>query len=64
MAELIEEIDKLPLKEQELVLQQLSDDYVPIQIDDAVFMIPPEVDNLIENLFSQIHRKEIAITKN
>jgi len=32
MAELIKEIDKLPLKEQELILRQLSDSFCPIEI--------------------------------
>ena len=40
MAELIKEIDKLPLKEQELILRQLSDSVCPIEIDKVIYMIP------------------------
>ena len=63
MAELIEEIDKLPLKEQEMILKQLSDNFVPIQINDEVFMIPEEVDLLISGLNRQIEEMRDKVCK-
>ena len=63
MAELIEEIDKLPLKEQELILSQLSDSFCPIEIDKVIYMIPEEVDLLIGNLNSQIEELRNKVIK-
>ena len=63
MAELIKEIDNLPLKEQEMILKQLSDNFVPIQINDEVFMIPEEVDLLISGLNRQIEEMKDKVCK-
>ena len=63
MAELIKEIDKLPLKEQELILSQLSESFTPIEIDSVIYMIPEEVDLLIGNLNLQIEELRDRIKK-
>ena len=63
MAELIKEIDKLPLKEQELILSQLSESFTPIEIDSVIYMIPEEVDLLIGNLNNQIEELRDRIKK-
>ena len=63
MAELIEEIDKLPLKEQELILSQMSDSFCPIEIDEVIYMIPEEVDSLIGNLNHQIEELRNKVIK-
>jgi hypothetical protein len=63
MAELIKEIDKLPLKEQELILSQLSESYTPIEIDSVIYMIPEEVDLLIGSLNSQIEELRDRVKK-
>ena len=63
MAELIKEIDKLPLKEQELILSQLSESFTPIEIDSVIYMIPEEVDLLIGNLNLQIEELRNRIKK-
>ena len=63
MAELIEEIDKLPLKEQELILSQMSDNFCPIEIDEVIYMIPEEVDSLIGNLNHQIEELRNKVIK-
>tara|TARA_Y100000034_G_scaffold92122_1_gene111244 strand:- start:34 stop:228 length:195 start_codon:yes stop_codon:yes gene_type:complete len=63
MAELIKEIDKLPLKEQELILSQLSESFTPIEIDSVIYMIPEEVDLLIGNLNNQIQELRDRVKK-
>ena len=63
MAELIKEIDKLPLKEQELILSQLSESFTPIEIDSVIYMIPEEVDMLIGSLNSQIEELRDRVKK-
>ena len=54
MAEVIEELMTLPIEEQELVLKNLSNELNPIEINGEVFMIPLEVNELIDNLFLQL----------
>ena len=63
MAELIEEINKLSLTEQERILGQLSDNFTPIEIDSVIYMIPEEVDMLIGNLNFQIEELRNRIKK-
>jgi hypothetical protein len=54
MAEVIEELMTIPIEEQELVLKNLSNELNPIEINGEVFMIPLEVNELIDNLFLQL----------
>ena len=54
MAEVIKELCTLPLEEQEFVLKNLSHEYNPIEINGELFMIPQEVNDLIDNLFLQL----------
>ena len=54
MANLIQELVPLSQKEQETALESLSKKLHPIQIDDKVYMIPMEVNDLIDNLMEQI----------
>ena len=63
MAELIKEIDKLPLMEQELILSQLSNSFTPIEIDSVIYMIPEEVDLLISSLNCQIEELRDRVKK-
>ena len=63
MAELIKEIDKLPLMEQELILSQLSESFTPIEIDSVIYMIPEEVDLLISSLNNQIEELRDRVKK-
>ena len=64
MAELIKEIDKLPLREQELILSQLSNSFCPVEIDDVIYMIPEEVSELIDSLTIQLNEMRDAVRKN
>ena len=54
MADLIEELSELPIKTQEAVLKNLSEQMIPLEIDGDVFMVHEEVSKLIDNLVMQI----------
>tara|TARA_R110001583_G_scaffold71770_2_gene201764 strand:+ start:268 stop:525 length:258 start_codon:yes stop_codon:yes gene_type:complete len=54
MADLIEELTDLPIKTQEAVLKNLSEEMIPLEIDGDVFMIHKDVSSLIDNLVLQI----------
>ena len=54
MADLIEELTDLPMKTQEAVLKNLSEEMIPLEIDGDVFMIHKDVSLLIDNLVLQI----------
>ena len=54
MAEVIKELSNLPMEEQEFVLNNMSHEYNPIEINGEVFMIPQEVNTLIDNLFIEL----------
>ena len=43
MADEIKELSMLPREQQEFVLENLSHDYSPIEIDGNMYMIPQEV---------------------
>ena len=64
MAELIKEIDKLPVREQEVILRQLSESFTPIEIDSIIYMIPEEVDKLISSLSSQLTELRDSVGEN
>ena len=54
MADIIKELYNLPKEEQEFILRNLSHAYNPIEINGEIFMIPHEVNNLIDNLFIEL----------
>tara|TARA_Y100001938_G_scaffold150026_1_gene239277 strand:+ start:604 stop:804 length:201 start_codon:yes stop_codon:yes gene_type:complete len=54
MAEVIKELTNLPIEEQEFILNNMSHEYNPIEINGEVFMIPQEVNALIDNLFIEL----------
>ena len=55
MAKEIKELSKLPLEHQNYILEALCKKYEPIEIDDKVYLIPPEVNDLIDNLVMQLN---------
>ena len=55
MAKEIKELSKLPLEHQNYILQALCKKYEQIEIDDKVYLIPPEVNDLIDNLVMQLN---------
>tara|TARA_R100000306_G_scaffold48752_1_gene46111 strand:- start:258 stop:458 length:201 start_codon:yes stop_codon:yes gene_type:complete len=54
MAEVIKELSNLPREEQEFILNNMSHEYNPIEINGEVYMIPQEVNTLIDNLFLEL----------
>ena len=72
MAKEIKELSRLPLEHQNYILEALCKKYEPIEIDDKVYLIPPEVNELIDSLIVQLNdsdsfnkkRKNIGKEKN
>ena len=58
MADVIKELFTLPREQQEFILENMSHEYTPIEINGEVFMIPKEVHALIDNLVKQISNPE------
>jgi hypothetical protein len=54
MAKELKELSKLPVEHQSLILESLCKKYQAIEIDDKVFLIPEEVNELIDNLVMQL----------
>ena len=56
MAEIYKGLSRLSLEEQEDILKTMSQSYFPIQINNEVFMIPREVNDLIDRLVSRLEK--------
>ena len=54
MAEELKELSNLPVEHQSQILEALCKKYKAIEIDDKVFLIPEEVNDLIDNLVMQL----------
>ena len=63
MGNVINELSMLSREEQEFILENMSHEYNPIEIDGQVFMIPKEVNELIDNLVNQISELKIKPKK-
>jgi hypothetical protein len=63
MANVINELSMLSREEQEFILENMSHEYNPIEIDGQVFMIPKEVNELIDSLVNQISELRIKPKK-
>ena len=50
------ELGKLTVEEQESILEGLMSGYDPIQVNDKNFMIPKEVNELIDDLFIEVDK--------
>ena len=61
MAVELKELGLLPIEEQESILEGMMDDYHPIEINGKKFMIPSQVNELIDDLFIEVDnlRKEL-----
>ena len=55
MAKAIKVLSKLPIEHQSQILEALCKNYQPIEIDDTVYLIPEEVNELIDNLVAQLN---------
>ena len=63
MANVIKELFLKSREEQEFILENLSHEYNPIEIDGQVFMIPKEVNELIDSLANQLSELKIKPNK-
>ena len=63
MANVIKELFLKSREEQEFILENLSHEYNPIEIDGQVFMIPKEVNELIDSLVNQVSELKIKPEK-
>ena len=65
MAKMITELSLLPIEGQEFILSGLANDYVPVEIDGIVYVIPKEVDKLIKKLVAVMHeeKEELSSTE-
>jgi len=61
MADIIKELFWLPREEQEDILENLSREYNPLEIDGEVFMVPKEVTNLIDSLVLQVNELRVKV---
>jgi len=61
MADIIKELFLLPREEQESILDNLSREYNPLEIDGEIFMIPREVTELVDNLVFQVNELRVKL---
>jgi hypothetical protein len=61
MADVIKELFWLPREEQEAVLDNLSREYSPLEIDGEIFMIPREVTKLVDSLVFQVNELRVKL---
>ena len=54
MANLIEGISNLPLEQQEIILRSLTKKLVVIEIDEDMFLVQEEINELIDSLSKQV----------
>tara|TARA_R110002020_G_scaffold159319_3_gene343046 strand:+ start:2077 stop:2292 length:216 start_codon:yes stop_codon:yes gene_type:complete len=56
MAIELKELGLLSLEDQESILKGMTDGYHPIEVNGKKFMIPHEVNNLVDDLFTEISK--------
>tara|TARA_R100000234_G_C4849310_1_gene114451 strand:- start:30 stop:251 length:222 start_codon:yes stop_codon:yes gene_type:complete len=54
MAKFIEELARLPVNVQEVILENLSQEMVPLEINGNIYMVHEQVSKLIDNLLLQL----------
>tara|TARA_R100000152_G_C6780959_1_gene214533 strand:+ start:4315 stop:4530 length:216 start_codon:yes stop_codon:yes gene_type:complete len=61
MAIELKELGLLPIEEQESILEGMQESYHPIEVNGKKFMIPGQVNELIDDLFSEVNnlRKKV-----
>lgn len=60
MAEEFKELSGLSREIQESILESISASYHPIEIDGKTYMIPEQVNDLIDNLMLQLQDKKLV----
>jgi len=58
MGKLIEELADMPIEGQEFILSGLASDYIPIEIDGMVYVIPKEVNTLIKEFVKVLDNEQ------
>jgi len=58
MAILIKELADLPYEGMKYVLSHMLDDYFPLELNGRVFLIPKEVNDFIDLLYTQVKEKK------
>ena len=61
MADVIKELFWLPREEQESILDNLSREYSPLEIDGEIFMVPREVTKLVDSLVLQLNELRVKL---
>ena len=61
MADIIKELFWLPREEQESILDNLSREYSPLEIDGEIFMVPREVTKLVDSLVFQVNELRVKL---
>ena len=56
MAIELKELGLLPIEEQESILEGMQESYHPIEVNGKKFMIPSEVNELIDDLFIEVNK--------
>tara|TARA_Y100001951_G_C11185375_1_gene208349 strand:+ start:110 stop:325 length:216 start_codon:yes stop_codon:yes gene_type:complete len=56
MAIELKELGLLPIEDQESILEGMLDKYHPIEVNGRKFMIPVEVNELVDDLFIEINK--------
>jgi len=56
MAIELKELGLLSLEDQESILEGMMDNYHPIEVNGTKFMIPYEVNDLVDDLFAEISK--------
>ena len=64
MAVELKELGLLPIEEQESILEGMMDDYHPIEINGKKFMIPSQVNELIDDLFIEVNKLREIVEEN
>ena len=63
MAVELKELGLLPIEEQESILEGMMDNYHPIEINGKKFMIPSQVNELIDDLFIEVDNLRKKVKK-
>jgi hypothetical protein len=56
MAIELKELGLLPIEDQESILEGMQESYHPIEVNGKKFMIPIEVNELVDDLFMEINK--------
>jgi len=64
MATELKELGLLPIEEQVSILEGMMDDYHPIEVNGKKFMIPSQVNELIDDLFIEVDNLRKQLKEN